>query len=267
MSETITEPAPGAPEPAPEPPAEPQAQAEPQAEPQGEPAPQAPASVDDLPAWAQKLLRDTRSDAAKYRTSAKDLESKVAQAEEARKQQMDGIAKALGLAPDEATPEQIAAERDAEKARADEERGRARQSAVELATYRAAATLGADGNALLDSRSFVRAIDGLDPSADDFSQRVRDAITEALEAHPEWKAAASAAPEPPSTVPPPRPEPTIPRANGQFSSNPERIEGQWTDDDVNRASPQEVVEAMRKGLLRSLGTGTGHGRDRRTFAQ
>jgi hypothetical protein len=265
MSETVTEPAPEAPESAPEPPPEPQLPQTDQAEPQHEPAPQA-ASVEELPAWAQKLLRDTRSDAAKYRTSAKELQDRFEQAEKAREQQMAGIAKALGLAPDEATPEQIAAERDAEKARADGERQRARQAAVELATYRAAATMGADGNALLDSRSFVSAIEGLDPSADDFAQRVKDAITEALETHPEWKAAPSARPEPPTTVPA-KLEPTIPRANGEFSSNPERIEGQWTDDDVARARPEEVVEAMRKGLLRSLGAGTGHGRDRRANAR
>jgi hypothetical protein len=268
MSETTIE-TPGAPEPAaPEQAPEPAASAEP-AEPQdGQPEPKPePSDVTDLPPWAQKQLRDIRAEAARYRTSAKGMEEKLTKYEQTHKQQMDGIAKALGLAPDEATPEQIMAERDAERANAEAERRRARQAAVELATYRAAATLGADGNALLDSRSFVRAIEGLDPSGDDFAQRVKDAITEALEAHPEWKAAPSARPEPPSTVPPqPKPEPTIPRANGQFTGAPAGPR-QWTDDDVARATAQQVVQAMRDGLLQNLGAGTGHGRDRRVNAQ
>jgi len=272
MSETTIE-APGAPafiepvisEPAPEP----AASAEPTETQSGQQEPKTePSDVADLPAWAQKLLRDTRNEAARHRTSAKGLEDKLSQYEQTHKQQMDGIAKALGLAPDEATPEQIMAERDAERSRADEERRRAQQAAVELATYRAAATLGADGNALLDSRSFVRAIEGLDPSADDFAQRVKDAITEALEAHPEWKAPASARPEPPSTVPPPqpRPEPTIPRANGQFTGGATGPR-QWNDDDVARATPQQLVQAMKDGLLQELAVGTGHGRDRRVNPQ
>ena len=268
MSETLVE-APGAPESAaPEQPQEPAASAEP-AEPQdGQPEPKTgPSDVTDLPPWAQKQLRDIRAEAARYRTSAKDLEGKLSKYEETHKQQMDGIAKALGLAPDEATPEQIMAERDAERANAESERRRAQQAAVELATYRASATLGADGNALLDSRSFVRAIEGLDPSADDFAQRVRDAITEALDAHPEWKAPASARPEPPSTVPEPKPEPTIPRSsNGQFTGAPAGPR-QWTDDDVARATPQQLVQAMRDGLLQNLDVGTGHGRDRRVNPQ
>lgn len=267
MSETAVE-APGAPEPAvSEPAPEPAASAEP-AEPQAQPEPKQESSdVTDLPPWAQKQLRDIRAEAARYRTSAKDLEGKLSKYEQTHKQQMDGIAKALGLAPDEATPEQIMAERDAERTRADGERRRAQQAAVELATYRAAATLGADGNALLDSRSFVRAIEGLDPSADDFAQRVRDAITDALDAHPEWKAAPSARPEPPSTVPEPKPEPTIPRSsNGQFGGAPTGPR-QWTDEDVARATPQQTVQAMRDGLLQNLGAGTGHGRDRRVNAQ
>jgi len=267
MTDTITEPAPGAPEPA-APPATPEPAPQPAqpAEPEPQPEPAHADSVDDLPPWAQKLLRDTRNEAAKHRTTAKDLETKLSAFEQTHKQQLSGIAKALGLEPDEATPEQIAAERDAEKARADEERSRARQAAVELATYRAAATLGADGNALLDSRSFVHAIEGLDPGADDFAEQVKDAITAALDTHPEWKAAPSPTPEPPPTAPPPRPEPTIARANGQFTGAPQQPR-QWTDDDVARASPQQVVEAMQQGLLHELGAGPRGGRDRRVNAR
>ena len=58
---------------------------------------------------------------------------------------MDGIAKAIGLKPEEATPEQIAAERDAERAT---RRGRNGQPparhGVELAVFRAAAARKAD---------------------------------------------------------------------------------------------------------------------------
>ncbi|MFD7858560.1 hypothetical protein ACFV6B_30410 [Streptomyces microflavus] len=66
---------------------------------------------------------------------------------------------------------------------------KARQSAVELAVYRAAGKHSADADALLDSRGFLKQVDGLDPDADDFTTKVGDAVKAAVESNPKLKTA------------------------------------------------------------------------------
>lgn len=201
--------------------------------------------MDELPPWAQKLLKDTRSEAAANRARAKEHADELAALKTRSQQQLDGIAKALGLKPDEATPEQIAAERDAERQRAQEATTQARQAAVELAVFRAASSAGADGNALLDSRSFVATLAGLDPAAGDFAERVKDAIAAAVGNDARYKI-----PAPPA--PPVKQPPTPPRSGGEFNGAPGGNR-QWTLEDVDRASAAEVVEAQDAGLLVDLG--------------
>ncbi|WP_405459722.1 hypothetical protein OG786_20980 [Streptomyces sp. NBC_00101] len=67
--------------------------------------------------------------------------------------------------------------------------GKARQSAVELAVYRAASKHNADPDALLDSRGFLRQVDDLDPDADDFAAKVGDAIKAAVESNTKLRSA------------------------------------------------------------------------------
>ncbi|CAM5332140.1 MULTISPECIES: hypothetical protein [Streptomyces] len=71
---------------------------------------------------------------------------------------------------------------------------KARQSAVELAVYRAASKHSADPEALLDSRGFLKQVDDLDPEADDFATKVGDAIKSAVESNPKLKSATAPAP-------------------------------------------------------------------------
>jgi hypothetical protein len=218
------------------------------------PAPAEADSVDKLPAWAQKLLTDTRKEAAANRARAKEHETELAALKDKSQQQLDGIAKALGLKPEEATPEQIMAERDAERTKAEQASAETRATRVELAVFRAAAAAQADGNALLDSRSFVASLAGLDPSADGFGQQVSEAITAALEAHPQWKlpTAAPAQPAPPVPAAPP----SVPKSSpgGGFTGAPNGPR-QWTEEDVANASPAETQKAINDGLLENLGFG------------
>jgi hypothetical protein len=152
----------GAPVP-PQPPGEPP-QPDPAAqEPAGAPA--EPATVDDLPEWARKTVRDLRAENAAARQKAREHETALQALQAKSQEQLDGIARALGLKPEEATPEQIMAERDAEKARADDAARQARAAAVELAVFRAASAAGVNANALLDSRAFVTTLDGMDPGS------------------------------------------------------------------------------------------------------
>jgi hypothetical protein len=59
-----------------------------------------------------------------------------------------------------------------------------RLAKVELAVYRVAGAAGADPDALLDSRSFLREIEDLDPTDSSFEKDIRDAAKAALGQNP-----------------------------------------------------------------------------------
>ncbi|GMA31595.1 hypothetical protein [Litorihabitans aurantiacus] len=139
-------------------------------------------NVEQLPAWAQKLIRDTRSEAAGHRTKAND--------------QLQAIGKALGLVKDgdgaptvESLTQQLT-EATTVSATATEA---ARAAQVELAVYRAAATHHGDPGALLDSRSFLAKVSDLDPADQAFQTKVDAAIKAAVDANPKLKAVQVAA--------------------------------------------------------------------------
>ncbi len=157
--------------------------------------------VGSLPEWAQKQLRDARSDAGKARIGAKQQA-----AQEARSQLAQEIGKALGLVKgDEQTDPAKLADQLTEREQ------QLTQHRIELAAYRAAGKHGADPDALLDSRGVVTALSNLDPSADDFASQVDAAIKAAVESNPKLKA--SQAPGPSSTeLPGGSGESTKPRA-------------------------------------------------------
>lgn len=226
---------------------------EPQQPPPGQQGPAG--SVDELPPWAQREFRKLRDENASSRVKNKQLEDRITAKEGADQKLRDDLAKAFGIKPEEVTPEQLVAqreaERDAEKTRADGAETRARASDVKLAVFQQAAALKADGNALLDSVAFLRTLDGFDPAAEDFGDRVKGAIEAAVEANARYKLDAG----PPA--PAPKPEPKVPSSgppNGQFTGPP-NAPRQWTEEDVRNASPSEVQEAINKGLLSSLGFG------------
>ena len=254
MSEPTPE-TPPAPAPAPEPPAPAPAAPEPAPAPQPEaqpPAPAAPAaaSVDELPTWAQKEFKKLRDEAAGNRVKAKEVETSLAQFKADQEAQRQAFAKALGLVSDEPpTAEQLAEQLNATKAERDAQQQRARQTAVELAVFRAAAAEQVDGNALLDSRQFVAALDGLDPSADTFGQQVKEAIAAAAEANPRYKLTppAPAVPEPPAP-------PAVPKSGAEFGAPPQGPR-QWPEEDVAAASPAALQKAINEGLLETLGFG------------
>ncbi|TDD90780.1 hypothetical protein [Actinomadura rubrisoli] len=132
--------------------------------------------VASLPAWAQKLIRDTRGEAAGHRTKAKDFETK-------HQGTLDAIAKALGLKTDDAPPNPAKLAEELTK-----ERSSTRAALVELAVYKNAGKHGADPGALGDSRSFLSAVDKLDPAAEDFATKLAAEIKKAVEANPKLKA-------------------------------------------------------------------------------
>lgn len=175
-----------------QPPAEPQQAPDTggqQDEPAADPAPAA--DGDDLanlaPAELAKMIRDLRKENASARTNAKQQA-----AEQAKQDLAQQIGRALGLVsdgeqdPDPATlTQQLTVERDAQASAA-------REAAVELAVWKAAAAAGANARALTDSRSFLAALDQLDPAGKDFDQQVAEAVRKAAEEHPHYRAAGQA---------------------------------------------------------------------------
>jgi hypothetical protein len=135
--------------------------------------------VKSLPPWAQTLIKEVRGEAATNRVKASQLE-------QASQAQLDTIAKALGLKPADADPAKLAEELAKAKTTA-------RDTAIELAVYRAAGKHGADPDALLDSRAFLGAVTDLDPATADFATKVESAIKTAVKEHPKLKAAAATA--------------------------------------------------------------------------
>ncbi|MGW0933323.1 hypothetical protein [Streptomyces sp. NPDC002644] len=147
------------------------------ATPEAPPAPEPVKPGEDPTAAIARLqneLAKARAEAGKVRVTAKERA-----AEEARQSlaaQLMSVLDPEGATTKAATPEQLQELLTAEQARA-------RQTAVELAVYRAAATAGADPDALLDSRSFAAAVADLDPSD---SAGITAAITAAVQANPRY---------------------------------------------------------------------------------
>lgn len=175
--------------------------------------------VEDLPDWAQKIIRDARKEAGDYRTAAKDAATK------AQQEFGDKIAVALGLKPDAATdPAALAA--NLTKAQQD-----ALNSARELAVFKAASAAGADPSKLLDRASFLTSIAGVDPTD---GAAIKAAIDAAVTADQTLKATRAVGA---STV-------ETPGGPGE--------QGQITDAQLAQMTPEQIAEAYEKGLLKSL---------------
>jgi hypothetical protein len=169
------------------------------------------------------------------------------QAEQAKR--MDAFAIALGLKSGDEPPDPAKLAEQLERQTADHSSALAardaeiRQRDVRLAVLTQAPSLDANGLLLMDSMSFLRKLDGLDPAADDFSERVGEAIKQAAEANPQYKV---------TPKPAEKPAPTIPRSGGEHNGAPGGNR-QWNVEDVQRATAAEVAKAQEDGLLINLG--------------
>ncbi len=184
-------------------------------------------AVADLPEWAQRIIKDTRDEAAKTRIDAKAHAEKVAEA--ARQALTQDIGKALGLISDDPasaeepapTPEELLGQLTAE-------RESTRMARVELAVYKSAAANSADPIALLDSRAFLEAVKSIDPAD---AETLGAAIREAVESNPRLKLEEIV----PAAI---EPEPTPPPSGGSFAGGPS-----GRGNDVNAMSIDEFRKA------------------------
>ncbi|MET8113807.1 hypothetical protein [Streptomyces prasinus] len=246
-SQPATPPAPT--DPAPTPP-EPTATATPQPEPT-EPKPTEPKGKtpkfegDFDPTKFERLVENLRGDveAEKQKRTAAEQKAKDDQAAFMKK-----VATAFGLETDEKkppTPEELAKQLEEARGETKASRDAARQTRVELAVHRNAARLGADPDALLDSRAFEKALGYLDPAADDFTSSMEQAVKQALEANPKLAAKA----------PEPKTEPSTPAAGAPMDGAPGG-KRQLGATDVARMTPEQIDKAVKEGRLNAyLGRG------------
>lgn len=179
--------------------------------------------VESLPADVQKLIGDLRKEAGDHRVSAKNATKEA-------ETKIQGILKALGLREDGTEDPAKAAQ--AAAAERDTARSEALKARRELAIFKSAATHSADPSRLLDSTSFLASIDGLDPATD--GEKIDAAIKAAVESNPYLKATRAVG------------------ASGIEQTGGSGVQGQITEEQLKGMSPEQIVEAQEKGLLKSL---------------
>jgi hypothetical protein len=101
--------------------------------------------------------------------------------------------------------------------------------AVVAAVHAEASRIGADADALLDSKTFYDKVTALDPDSPGYGKRVQEMVASAAA-----NALAAAQPAPAKPAAPEGPR-------------------QWSMEDVDRSTPAELTKAMNAGLLRDLG--------------
>jgi len=184
----------------------------PPADPPPSDPPADPPKTDPPPADDGKGGKDAiLADLAKERDKRQSLETQLQTFQTTQQQQMDAIAKALGLKSDDEPPdptkltEQIAAEQ-----------AKTREAAVQLAVYKNASTHEANADELLDSASFLASLKDIDPTD---AAAVGAAIKAAVDGNAKFKASVTPPPTPPFHGGPRTPAPTGAGSLGEAIAN------------------------------------------------
>lgn len=155
----------------------------PPSDPPADPKPQDPPADPDKGKGGKDAIL---ADLATERDKRQALETQVNDLKTAQQEQMDALAKALGLKTEDAPPDPAALTAQVEAAQAD-----AREAQRQLAVFQNAGE--GDPKRLLDSASFLRSIKDIDPTDTD---KIAAAVAAAVEADPLLKAAQPAATPP-----------------------------------------------------------------------
>ena len=152
--------------------------------------------------FPEQYVKQLRAEAASNRVELQkaiadaELKAQQAAAEAAarsREELAQSLGKALGIIQDDAPVDPAEVLKQAQAKAEEAERMSAARAAeatalqVELALYRAADRAGADSGALLDSRSFMEQVKGLDPTAPDFASQVDAVIANTMESNPRYR--------------------------------------------------------------------------------
>lgn len=146
--------------------------------------------VESLPKGAQDLIANLRNENATSRVKAKTA------ADEANAKLLEGLKamKEAGILPDSVkldVDDPVKVAQDAaneQRVAAEQARAELVLSQAELIVWRASQELGVNAAALTDSRAFEVAVKGLDPTAADFTAKVKEAAQEAAKQNPNLKA-------------------------------------------------------------------------------
>ena len=205
---------------------------------------------------AQPPQVDANPEAEKWKALSRKNEDNLRETRQQLERQqavLRTLAEKVGVEfDDKPDPEKLAAQ--VVQAQAD-----ARQRAVELAVYRAAANAGANADLLLDSRAFMAKAGDLDPSAPDFADRVKEYATQAVQSNPTLAAQQQPVTQP-AEQPPAQPAAPLPASSGGDFSGAPGGQRPWTEDDIANASPEALVKAMNDGLLAHMGIGRSRSR-------
>lgn len=180
----------------------------------------------DDPTAAKAEIEKLRKENGAARTNAK-----AQAAEEARTELLATLNKALGKAEPETDPAKFAENLAAAQAET-------KQARVELAVFRAASAAGGDPAALLDSSSFLKSLDAVDPSD---TAAITAAIQSAVAANPRLGAA-------PAGPTPPAPNP----AQGAGANGAPGLEAQIAE--ATKAGNHRLAIALKRQLAASKAT-------------
>ena len=155
----------------------------------------APENFDAEKAW--ELIQNLRTKEGRDA----ELQAKLDQLEQDRKQQMDALAKALGLKSDDTPPDpaKLAEQITAEQGKTADAEARAAAAERTLAVYLAAGAHEANPALLVDSSSFMASIKDVDHTD---AAALGEAIKKAVEANPVLKAVPTTPPFPGGPRPP-----------------------------------------------------------------
>lgn len=215
-----------------------------------EPAGKAPKFEGEFdPAKFERLVENLRGEVATEREKRTAAEKSAS--EQAAQQQADLVKKfaaAFGLpGGEEAKPptvEELTKQLTDSRAETEKTAALARQRDVELAVYKSAGTAGGDADALLDSRSFLTSIKGLDPTASTFADDVAAAVKKAVDGNPKLALKQPEAPPAPA------------RGGADLTGTPGG-KRQLTGAEVKRMTPDQIDQARKAGQLRDYLSGPG----------
>lgn len=134
------------------------------------------------------------ADLSRERDARQAAETARAEAEQARQDMLDGIAKAMGIKSDDTPPDPAELQRTLgeRETRVTDLEGEVLNLNKELAAWRVAAQQGVNAASLMDSRSFLNEVSRLDPTADNFTTSIEQAVRHAVEQNPALRGTASA---------------------------------------------------------------------------
>lgn len=194
---------------------------------------QAP-TVEQLQADVEKWRAMSRKNEAALKTKT--------DADKAQAQLLADVATKLGIQTAGGAPDPAAITAQLEAAQRD-----AKTRATELAVLRAASRLGANGDELLDSKTFAAQLEGLDTT-----EAVEAAIKLAVAQNPGKYAAATTTTGGAAGTGTDTTTTTVNASSAGDFTGAAGGNRQWTQDDVTRATPEQVVKAMQQGLLKGL---------------